>query len=66
MDYVPLLVPIFLVTVRNVNDQALALEAKGFGAARRRTFYLESHFGWREVAACLGAAGWLGVNVLLR
>jgi energy-coupling factor transport system permease protein len=65
-DYVPLLVPIFLVTVRNVNDQALALEAKGFGAARRRTSYRESHFGWREVAVCLGAAGWLGVNVLLR
>lgn len=39
--YVPLLVPIFLVTIRNVNDQAIALEAKGFGAVRRRTSYLD-------------------------
>lgn len=64
-DYIPLLVPIFLVTVRNVNDQALALEAKGFGARRKRTFYRQSHFGWREGLVCVGAAGWLILNLLL-
>ena len=64
-DYIPLLVPIFLVTVRNVNDQSLALEAKGFGAQRRRTSYLESHFGWREGGVCLGGIGWCAINILL-
>jgi energy-coupling factor transport system permease protein len=62
-DYIPLLVPIFLITVRNVNDQALALETKGFGARRKRTFYRQSHFGWREALVCGGAIGWLIVNI---
>lgn len=62
-DYIPLLVPIFLVTVRNVNEQALALETKGFGAQRQRTFYRQSRFGWREGLVCIGAIGWLILNL---
>jgi len=42
--YIPLLGPIFLVTLRNANQLAMALESKGFGAAKERTFLREIQF----------------------
>lgn len=39
--YVPLMAPIFLVSIRNANLMAMALEARGFGASKKRTFYIQ-------------------------
>jgi energy-coupling factor transport system permease protein len=39
--YVPLMAPIFLVSIRNANLMAMALEARGFGAGKDRTFYIQ-------------------------
>ncbi|MBI9050834.1 MAG: energy-coupling factor transporter transmembrane protein EcfT [Anaerolineaceae bacterium] len=39
--FLPLLVPVFISTIRNTNIFAMALEAKGFGAREERTSYLE-------------------------
>lgn len=39
--FMPLLVPVFLSTIRNTNIFAMALESKGFGAREERTFYLK-------------------------
>ena len=39
--YIPLMVPVFLVSIRNANLMAMALESRGFGAARKRTFYIQ-------------------------
>jgi energy-coupling factor transport system permease protein len=41
-NYIPLMVPIFLVSIRNANLMAMALEARGFGARGKRTFYLQT------------------------
>jgi energy-coupling factor transport system permease protein len=38
--FLPLLVPVFISTIRNTNIFAMALESKGFGAREKRTFYL--------------------------
>ena len=38
--FLPLLVPVFISTIRNTNIFAMALESKGFGARDDRTFYL--------------------------
>lgn len=38
--FMPLLVPVFLSTIRNTNIFGMALESKGFGARDERTFYL--------------------------
>ncbi len=38
--FLPLLVPVFLSTIRNTNIFGMALESKGFGAKEKRTFYL--------------------------
>jgi len=39
--YIPLLVPVFISTIRTINTLAMALEARGFGAYPTRTYYLE-------------------------
>ena len=39
--FMPLLVPVFISTIRNTNIFAMALESKGFGAREQRTFYLK-------------------------
>jgi len=46
--YVPLMAPIFLVSIRNANLMAMALEARGFGSAKKRTFYLQLQMQSRD------------------
>jgi energy-coupling factor transport system permease protein len=36
----PLLVPVFVSTIRSTNVFSMALESKGFGASKKRTYYL--------------------------
>jgi len=43
--YIPLLIPVFVSTIRNTNVFGMALEAKGFGAQNDRTNYYSSEFG---------------------
>lgn len=38
--FLPLLVPVFISTIRSTNIFGMALESKGFGAREKRTFYL--------------------------
>jgi len=38
--FLPLLVPVFISTIRNTNIFAMALESKGFGAKEERTYFL--------------------------
>ena len=47
--YLPLLVPVFISTIRSTNVFSMALESKGFGAGSRRTFFLQISFGRRDV-----------------
>ncbi|MDD5369970.1 MAG: energy-coupling factor transporter transmembrane component T [Anaerolineaceae bacterium] len=41
--FLPLLVPVFISTIRSTNIFGMALESKGFGAREKRTFYLILH-----------------------
>lgn len=43
--YIPLLIPVFVSTIRNTNVFGMALEAKGFGAQNDRTYFYSSEFG---------------------
>ncbi len=43
--YLPLLVPVFVSTIRGTNVFGMALESKGFGARPKRTFFLNPRFG---------------------
>ncbi len=42
--YLPLMVPVFVSTIRGTNLFGMALEAKGFGARPKRTYYLNPEF----------------------
>lgn len=39
--YLPLVVPVFVTALRSANQLAMALEARGFGAQKERTFLLQ-------------------------
>ncbi len=39
--FLPLLVPVFISSIRSTNIFGMALESKGFGARENRTFYLQ-------------------------
>jgi len=56
--YVPLLIPIFVYAVRNTDQLAMALESRGFGARRERTYYIEYQMKKIDLAVLLflGAA----------
>ncbi len=56
-SHIPLLVPIFLHTLRSTDQLAKALESRGFGARRARTSLLAIGFHARDtLALALGAA----------
>ncbi len=42
--FLPLLIPVFLSTIRNTHVWGMAIESRGFGARPRRTYYLEMRF----------------------
>lgn len=64
--YVPLLVPIFLHTLRNTDQLAKALESRGFGARRERTSLLQIGFRAADAVACALGLLALAAFVLLR
>ena len=66
--HLPLLAPIFLLTLRRSKSMAWALEARGFQMSPRRTYILETHVTWRDGLA-LGLAaillvGFISIHVL--
>lgn len=63
--HLPLLVPIFLLTLRRSQTMAWALEARGFQMSPRRTFLLEIRLQSRDYLALSAAAGCLTLFLLL-
>ncbi|MEN8241619.1 MAG: energy-coupling factor transporter transmembrane component T [Chloroflexota bacterium] len=54
--YIPLLIPVFISTIRGTNVFGMALESKGFGAREERTFYLAMEMerrDWLVFAFCI-------------
>jgi len=65
-NHVPLLVPTFLSTIRMTHHLAMSLEARGFGANRRRTSLLVYRFGRLDALALAGVAAAVFAAALLR
>jgi energy-coupling factor transport system permease protein len=51
--HLPLLVPVFVTTVRSTNVFSMALESKGFGARPRRTYFLHTAMGRNDALVIL-------------
>jgi energy-coupling factor transport system permease protein len=54
------LVPLLAGGIRHAERVALAMDARGFGAVDKRTYFRRSVFGWRDVVFAVGAALVLG------
>ena len=63
--YLPLLVPIFLLTLRRTQTMSWALESRGFQALPKRTYLLEIRMAPRDWLALTIAAACLGGFVTL-
>ena len=64
--YVPLLVPVFVTTIRSTNVFSMALESKGFGAGGKRTFYLQTALGRLDVVVMVVLVALLAGAIALR
>ncbi len=63
---VPLLIPVFVSTIRSTNIFSMALESKGFGASNERTYFLRLAMERRDVVTLLIFAGLFAAAVVLR
>jgi energy-coupling factor transport system permease protein len=61
---VPLLIPLFLTSLRKANNLALAMDARAYGTTNRRTTLMEFRFRWQDGMA-LGLAAVITVLVVL-
>lgn len=61
-NHFPIMVPVFILALRKVNNMAMALEVRGFGGASRESIYMDFHFGLWDIFT-LGSA--LLINILL-
>ena len=73
-NHIPLLMPIFVLSLRRVDGMAMAMEVRGFGSRAARTSLLDSQWRRRDtvvlvVAALVAAAAcwarWQGLGVLV-
>jgi len=64
--FVPLLVPVFVSTIRSTNTFSMALESKGFGASAERTSYLRLAMQRGDVLVLVGFAALLVAALVLR
>ena len=62
-----IIVPVFVAAIQRADELAMAIEARGYKAGRKRTFYSRSHFGTNEwIFALLTSAGIVMLFVLTR
>jgi len=64
--YIPLFVPILIHAIRNTDLLAMALESKGFGFRKRRTYYLQFRSTWKDWLSIAILAGLISFSFYLR
>ena len=63
---VPLLIPVFVSTIRSTNVFSMALESKGFGASPKRTYFLQLSMTRQDVLVLLVFIVILAAAIALR
>lgn len=64
--FLPLLVPVFISSIRNTNIFGMALESKGFGAREKRTFYLKLQMRTADYAVLVFAFLFIAASIYFR
>lgn len=54
---IPLLVPLFMISLQRAETMALAMDARGYGSMPRRSSMVVLRFGWLDAVTILLAAG---------
>ena len=54
---IPLLLPLFLTSLRRAEHMALAMDARGYGTLNQRSSLIKYQFGWKDALTCLISAG---------
>jgi energy-coupling factor transport system permease protein len=54
---IPLILPLFLTSLRRAENMALAMDARGYGTQNQRSSLIKYDFGWKDLIACLISAG---------
>lgn len=65
-NFVPLLVPVFVTAIRDVQTRAMALEARGFDPQADRTFYNRQSYRPSDWIATAAGLGLVVVSVVTR
>jgi len=65
-NHAPLIIPVILVSLRNIDQLAAALEARGFGGDTKRTSFLAPSWRAADTACCIAAVLAIGVTIALR
>lgn len=60
----PLLVPLFVSSLGKAERMALAMDARGYGANRRRTMMMSTRWAWTDTAV-LAASAVLAAAIVL-
>ena len=50
---VPMIIPLFITSLRRSENLALAMDARAYGVYNRRTSMTEMHFTWKDALAVL-------------
>ncbi|MBN2544090.1 energy-coupling factor transporter transmembrane protein EcfT [bacterium] len=64
--HIPLLVPVFLIAIRNSNKLAMALESKGFSPSSKRSSYIRSNLKYSDIILLLITTIAVALSILLR
>lgn len=57
--FAPIIIPVFVSTIRSTQVFAMALESKGFGAERQRTYLQNPRFRYQDILT------WIGLTIIL-
>jgi energy-coupling factor transport system permease protein len=60
----PLIVPLFLISLRRAETMALAMDARAYGLKNQRSSLYELRFGWKDVVFLLVGAVLLAAILL--
>ncbi|MBI4596667.1 MAG: energy-coupling factor transporter transmembrane protein EcfT [Candidatus Tectomicrobia bacterium] len=63
-NHFPVMVPVFILALRKVNNIAMALEVRGFGGATKASVYMDFSFGLPDILS-LAVVLFIGIILLL-
>jgi energy-coupling factor transport system permease protein len=63
--FLPVLIPVFISTIRSTNIFSMALESRGFGARKDRTFFLKMEFSRADYVLLFLGAIYIVISVAL-